>query len=418
MSERLVAVDFAERTDPGRDPTKQINEDSCAYKVTPLGHLAVVCDGMGGHEGGKAASNRAIAAIFSTFERGSQQAEQTPRGRADLLRAAIAQANAEVYSLAPPELHARPGSTVVAILVHPGGAEIAHVGDSRVYVVHGSQVIPLTRDHSVVEQLVAAGVLTPEQASKHPDANQIVRALGMKPDVDVDLAETPYSFVAGDTFILCSDGMSDLVKPEDLLQIVGSAPAAQIAGQLVDLANARGGHDNVTVQVLRARESADAPAAKPLPPTMVAQTIVDDRGSDPARITFVPPPSAAGAVGNAIASIPANPSRPVMPSSSGDEDDSSPRRSPAVILGVILGLLGLGIAGVALWLATAKHEHHNAQLSLTVDASVVPSATPTDSAPAETAAPIDTDAGVMLPPLGTSSSHHTHHPKPPSSATF
>jgi protein phosphatase len=407
MTERLIAVDFAERTDPGRDPTKQINEDSCAYRVTPLGHLAVVCDGMGGHEGGKAASNRAIAAIFSTFERGSQRAELTPRGRAELLKAAITQANAEVYSLAPPELHARPGSTVVAILVHPGGAEIAHVGDSRVYVVHGSQVIPLTRDHSVVEQLVAAGVLTPEQASKHPDANQIVRALGMKPEVDVELAEHPYSFVTGDTFILCSDGMSDLVKPEDLLQIVGSAPAAQIAGQLVDLANARGGHDNVTVQVLRARESADAPAAKPLPPTVVAQTIVDDRSSDPARITFVPPPSAPA---GAIASIPANPTRTAMPSSS-DEDDSSPRRSPAVIIGVILALVGLGIAGFALWLATAKHEHHTAQLSLIVDAGVVPPATPIDSAPAIPKAAVDIDAGLVLPPVSTSSAHgHSRRP--------
>jgi protein phosphatase len=414
MSERLVAVDFAERSDPGRDPTKQINEDACAYRVTPLGHLAVVCDGMGGHEGGREASNRAIKAIFSTFERGSQQAELTPRGRAELLKTAITQANIEVYSLAPPELHARPGSTVVAILVHPGGAEIAHVGDSRVYVVHGSQVIPLTRDHSVVEQLVAAGVLTAEQASKHPDANQIVRALGMKPDVEVEVAPHPYSFVAGDTFILCSDGMSDLVKPEDLLQIVSSAPAAQIAGQLVDLANARGGYDNVTVQVLRARESADAPAAKPLPPTVVAQTIVDDRGSDPARITFVPPPSAAGAIGNAIASIPANPSRPAMPSSSGDEDDSSPRRSLAVIIGVILGLVGLGIAGVALWLATAKHEHHTAQLSLIVDAGAAPTATPIDSAPPVATTQNDVDAGIVLPPLGTSSSR-PHRGRPPRS---
>jgi protein phosphatase len=412
MSERLVAVDFAERTDPGRDPSKQVNEDACAYKVTPLGHLAVVCDGMGGHEGGREASNRAIKAIFETFERGSQQAELTPRGRADLLRAAITQANTEVYSLAPPELHARPGSTVVAILVHPGGAEIAHVGDSRVYVVHGSQVIPLTRDHSVVEQLVAAGVLTPEQASKHPDANQIVRALGMKPDVEVDLAETPYSFVAGDTFILCSDGMSDLVKPEDLLQIVGTAPAAQIAGQLVDLANARGGHDNVTVQVLRARESADVSTAKPLPPTMVAQTVVD-APVDPARITFVPPPSAPAAIAGAIASIPAAPPpRSAMPSSTDEEE--SPRRSPAVIIGVILGLVGLGIAGVALWLATAKHEHHSAQLSLIVDAGVVPSATPTDSAPAPTDTPVDIDAGVVLPPPTLSAHIHSHHVRPPS----
>ncbi|MEO8878112.1 MAG: protein phosphatase 2C domain-containing protein, partial [Polyangiaceae bacterium] len=344
MSERLVAVDFAERSDPGRDPSKQINEDACAYRITPLGHLAVVCDGMGGHEGGKAASNRAIAAIFDAFERGSQQAETTPRGRAELLKSALVHANAEVFALAPPELHARPGSTVVALLLHPGGVEVAHVGDSRIYLVHGSQVVPLTRDHSVVEQLVAAGVLTPEQASSHPDANQIVRALGMKHDVDVELAPEPFSFVAGDTFILCSDGLSDLVKPEDFLQIVGSAPAAQIAGQLVDLANARGGHDNITVQVLRARESADAPAQKPLAPTMVAQTVVDAPPETQRPPTYIPP-APPGSNPDAPALLP--PIRPRAASASDEEE--SPRKSPAVIIGVILALAGIVIAGVALY---------------------------------------------------------------------
>ena len=406
MTERLVAVDFAERSDPGRDPSKQINEDACAYRVTPLGHLAVVCDGMGGHEGGKAASNRAIAAIFEAFERGSQQAESSPRGRAELLRSSIAFANSEVFALAPPELHARPGSTVVALLLHPGGVEVAHVGDSRIYMVHGAQVIPLTRDHSVVEQLVAAGVLTPEQASSHPDANQIVRALGMKPDVDVEIAETPFSFVSGDVFILCSDGMSDLVKPEDLLQIVGNAPAAQIAGQLVDLANARGGHDNITVQVLRARESAEASTQKQIAPTMVAQTVVDSPAEAPQRPTYVPPVPAA--VAGVIPPVRA-------PSPSSSDEDESPRRSPAVIVGVLLAMVGIAIAGVALYVAT-RHEHHVTELATTVDAAGLPSATPTDSA---SSAPVatDLDAGIVLPALVPSPhSHHHPHPSPSSSS--
>jgi hypothetical protein len=146
---------------------------------------------------------------------------------------------------------------------------------------------------------------------------------------------------------------------------------------------------------------------------MVAQTVVD-APVDPARITFVPPPSAPAAIAGAIASIPAAPPpRSAIPSST-DEEESSPRRSPAVIIGVILGLVGLGIAGVALWLATAKHEHHGAQLSLIVDAGVIPSATPTDSAPAPTAAPVDIDAGVVLPPPTSSAHIHSHHVRPPS----
>ena len=417
MSERLVAVDFAERTDPGRDPSKQVNEDSCGYKVTPLGHLAVVCDGMGGHEGGREASTRAVATIFAAFERGSFEASQTPRGRALLLKKAIEEANAEVYALAPPNVHARPGSTCVAMLLHPGGAELAHVGDSRIYLVHGAQVTQVTRDHSVVGQLVAAGVLTPEQAENHPDANQIVRALGMKKDVEVEIAEHPMPFVAGDAFILCSDGMSDLVKPEDLLQIVGSAPAAQIAGQLVDLANARGGYDNITVQVIRARESADQNVTKPIAQTVVepalagnvGKTVVDGpppaAPSDPHRTTYVPPMPVAGAP----------PSR--SPSSIDEEEQQPAHRSPAVVIGVLLALVGLVIAGVLVFVVTSRKPKHMIDL----DADLMPSASASSTEPTTLSEPSSVpsttivDAGPLAPLIPGPHSHH--RPTGSSSAT-
>lgn len=402
MPERLVAVDFAERTDPGRDPSKQVNEDSCGYKVTPLGHLAVVCDGMGGHEGGREASQRAVATIFAAFERGSFEASQTPRGRAALLKSAIEEANREVFALAPPNVHARPGSTVVAVLLHPAGADVAHVGDSRVYLVHGAQVLQITRDHSVVEQLVAAGVLTPEQASSHPDANQIVRALGMKQDVEVDITGTPIAFVAGDAFVLCSDGMSDLVKPEDMLQIVGTAPAAQVAGQLVDLANARGGHDNITVQVLRARESADAQPAKPLAPTVaepVAQTVIDApvAAQDPNRRTYVPPLP--------VAPAPTPASR--GPMSMDDEEPAPAHKSPAVLIGVALGVVGLVLAGLAIHLVTAKKPRHDLTLAIEADAAVAPAPSAVLSEPtAVPSAPAIVDAGPLTPLAPATHGHH------------
>ena len=407
MPERLVAVDFAERTDPGRDPSKQVNEDSCGYKVTPLGHLAVVCDGMGGHEGGREASMRAVAAIFAAFERGSFEASQAPRGRAALLKSAIEEANREVFALAAPTMHARPGSTVVAILVHPGGADVAWVGDSRVYLVHGSQVTQVTRDHSLVESLVAAGALTPEQAAQHPDANQILRARGMKADVEVDLSTAPVPFVAGDAFILCSDGMSDLVKPEDLLQIVGTAPAAQVAGQLVDLANARGGHDNITVQVLRVRESSDV-STKPIAPTIaepIAQTIVDaPAGSppNPGRTTYVPP----------VSPVPVAPRAAGSPTA-GDDDHEPAHQSPAVIIGVVIALAGLVLAGIAIHLQTSRKSKHDTSVAIDLDGGAPPPQATLSEPTAIPSAPPAQDAGALQPLAPPAHSHHHHSGPPP-----
>ncbi len=271
----LPAVEYGQKTDPGRDPEKHVNEDACGYRETPIGHLCVVCDGMGGHLGGREASNIAMQTIIERVESAAPDARPV-----DVLRDAVVLANQRVCAIAlgadaaPPrrgqrvEPQARPGSTVVALLLHAGGAEVAHVGDSRVYLVHGSQIFQVTKDHSMVQELVDAGFLTPAQATTHPNANQITRALGMSAEIDVDVRPQPVHVVAGDAFVLCSDGLSDLVEPPEILQIVGSAPPEQAAGQLVDLANARGGHDNITAAILRAREGTTAQASA-IPPTIV-----------------------------------------------------------------------------------------------------------------------------------------------------
>jgi protein phosphatase len=263
----LPSVELATRSDPGRDPEKQINEDASGHRETPFGHLCVVCDGMGGHAGGREASNLALATIFEYVAAAPPDARPP-----DVLRDAITAANLRVHALAPSSSdqgQGRPGSTVVAILVHSGGAEVAHVGDSRGYHVQGSQVFQITKDHSMVQELVDAGFLTPAQAAVHPNANQITRALGMKADVQVDVRPQPIRFVAGDAFVLCSDGLSDLVEPHEIHRTVSAAPAAQAAGNLVDLANARGGYDNITVLIARPRESASAS------PTVVMTTVAE-----------------------------------------------------------------------------------------------------------------------------------------------
>src|ERR1700761_9384033 len=124
-----IRLDFAQASDPGRDPNKQVNEDSCGYAETRFGHLAVLCDGMGGHYGGKEASRTAITPILEVLE---QIPLTMPPAAA--LKPAIEEAGRRVYLIGgPPENRARPGSTVVALLVHDKGLEVAHVGDSRAY---------------------------------------------------------------------------------------------------------------------------------------------------------------------------------------------------------------------------------------------------------------------------------------------
>ncbi len=281
----LPVVEYAERSDPGRDPDKQVNEDACGHRETRFGHLCVVCDGMGGHASGREAAQLALATIFEVF---AQAPEGTPAGA--LLKSAVEEASRRVHVMATSEVAmGRPGSTAVAIVVHAQGTEVVHVGDSRAYLVHAGQIFRITRDHSMVQEMVDRGLLTPQQAAHHPDANRITRALGMAPQVESELRPEPVLHVPGDAFVLCSDGLSDLVEDHEILGIVGSEPAAQAAGKLVDLANARGGHDNITVIILRTREAAAAVAA-PVAPT-VAQTSVM---ADPDEIPNAPPAMAQG----------------------------------------------------------------------------------------------------------------------------
>jgi PPM family protein phosphatase len=246
-------IEYALRSDAGRDPAKQTNEDAGAVVASALGWLAVVCDGMGGHAGGREASHAAVAAV--THGIASAGPHASPRS---VLRDAIVAANSRVRALGEQHRHGRPGSTVVAALIHAGGAEIAHVGDSRLYWVHDADIVAVTRDHSAVRALVDAGVLTPEQARSHPEANKITRALGIHDTVDVETIDVALAYAAGDYLILGSDGLSDLVEPDEMLAIVTSAPVAQAAGKLVDLANARGGHDNITALVIRFSTTAAA----------------------------------------------------------------------------------------------------------------------------------------------------------------
>ncbi|HVY47318.1 MAG TPA: protein phosphatase 2C domain-containing protein, partial [Minicystis sp.] len=249
-----LKIEFAQATDPGRDPNKQVNEDACGYAETRFGYLCVLCDGMGGHYGGKEASRTAITTIFEVIEQAPASA--TP---AQAMKAAIEEAGRRVYRLGgTPENRARPGSTVVAMLLHDRGIDVAHVGDSRAYVIRQNQIYPLTRDHSMVQGMIDAGMLTEEQAMGHPDSNKITRALGMKPEVDVEVRPEPMELFPGDILISSSDGLTDLALGNDILgcarQALASGALQHACNMLVKMANDRGGHDNITVQMARVLE--------------------------------------------------------------------------------------------------------------------------------------------------------------------
>lgn len=403
-SSKIPAVEIAVRTDPGRDPDKQVNEDSNVHVETKLGLLAVVCDGMGGHAGGREASELAIKTIVEIVEAAPPVANP---GAA--LKRAIEEANARIWSMPTAEAGFRPGSTVVAILAHDGGAEIAHVGDSRIYLVHGGAISQVTRDHSMVQEMVDRNIIRAEDAAKHPDANKILRALGIAKDVEVDLRPAPLGYVNGDVFILCSDGLSDLVEPAEILDLAGNNPAKQAAGQLVDLANARGGHDNITAMVIRMKATAtvsegagSARIAKTVPLTAMALPPTIDQSAGPTG-TVVGAPMAAPPMPQSapLPRLPP-PGAPARPVAHSDGAGGKPRAATAVI-GVVLALLAVGIVGALV--VTANQRKHQPTVVIDAGLTAPPATTPTESEPSSATedtpvAPAPTLKPWMLPDGG------------------
>ena len=391
-------VEIAVRTDPGRDPEKQVNEDAAAHAEVKLGLLAVVCDGMGGHAGGKEASELAVKSIVEIVTAAPEKT--APR---DALRVAIEEANRRVWSMPTSEGGFRPGSTVVAILAHAGGAEIAHVGDSRIYLVHSGAITQVTKDHSMVQEMVDRNIIKAEDAAKHPDANKIMRALGIAKDVEVDVRPEPIAFVAGDVFVLCSDGLSDLVTPSEILDIAGSKPSAQAAGQLVDLANARGGHDNITAMVMRMKGSASAGDAATIVKTMPLTAHEPTSGSTgtvltaPLQPTSSPDVAAAAAPATvlaapvaAVAAAAAIPPAPPPPPSERGERSKLP-----LVAGIVLTLIALAIVATFVW--SQQRPHRAPVVVVPFDAS--PPTTPAEE-DAGSVAPDITLAPVLAPPSG------------------
>lgn len=231
------------KTDRGRVRTD--NQDAYfAGKITDDSVFAVVCDGMGGANAGNVASELAVRHISEYVIR-SYRDGMDMTDTEKTLKNAIVSANISLYDKAVNNAElAGMGTTAVAAFVKDGTAVIAHVGDSRIYLVNG-EIKQLTRDHSVVQSLIESGKITPEDAKVHPRKNVITRALGAEEDVAVD--SDCINLSDGDTLLLCSDGLTNFLDDKDILKVFQNNDISAVAERLVEEANENGGGDNITV---------------------------------------------------------------------------------------------------------------------------------------------------------------------------
>lgn len=246
---------------------RELNEDSyCTVKelnipaevVARKGCLYAVADGMGGHAAGEVASRQAIESLFEHYY---ADVELSP---AESLQEAAARANESIFSQASGD-KAGMGTTLVAAVIKEDHLWVLNVGDSRAYLLHQGELAQITHDHSWVGEQIEAGILSEEQAHQHIYRSVITRSLGNTDTIETDLFRR--DLVAGDVLVLCSDGLTNMVGDEEIKQAVSEAPPDEAVQRLVELANARGGPDNITVIVARMQlpdESEIAPETKEL----------------------------------------------------------------------------------------------------------------------------------------------------------
>ena len=251
QADQVATVRFANLTDAGRVRTR--NED-CLGAFEPTdpellrsrGRLFVVADGMGGHTRGDVASRLAVKTLRDIYY-DAKRSELLP----EALRVSVQIANEVVYRESRLAAGESPmGTTLTTLVIRDHEAFLAHVGDSRAYLVRGGQIRQLTEDHSLVADLVRNGVLSATEAERHPSAHVILRALGLSEDVTIEV-QGPLPLRRGDTLVLCTDGLTRTVRSYEIRRLAGSRSPRRACERLVSLANERGGPDNITLQLIR-----------------------------------------------------------------------------------------------------------------------------------------------------------------------
>ena len=220
------------------------------------GVIALVADGMGGCNGGEVASAIACQKIPQVYF-----ASNGPAPAA--LRTSLEAVNTEIYQTAQaqPELRGM-GTTAVAFAVTSSHGWLAYVGDSRLYLIRRGQIYRMSEDHSMVFEMVHKGLLTAEEARNHAERNVLSRALGSRPQVEVSCWDEPFPIQPGDRYLLCSDGLHDLVTDQRMLELASSGELGAATERLVRTANENGGYDNISVILL---EAVDAAAGRSRP---------------------------------------------------------------------------------------------------------------------------------------------------------
>jgi serine/threonine protein phosphatase PrpC len=262
-----LEIQFFAATDVGRQ--REHNEDN--YLIDPKLHLFVVADGMGGHAAGEVASQIAVHELCRSVREHRDVIERFPRAGASdgdlsamrtevssMLERAVQQACATIYRASQEDPRKRGmATTCCALLLVGDRGFIAHVGDSRIYLVRGGQVHQITEDHSLINELVKRGKIKRDEVEKSPYAkykNAVTRAVGAHETVEADTLD--FDVLPGDQFLLCSDGMYAYLKETELPELLSSEDVAEVPRHLVAIANEGGGHDNITAVVVRVAEKA------------------------------------------------------------------------------------------------------------------------------------------------------------------
>ena len=229
------------------------NQDRYIAKKAPhlpsnASALIAVADGMGGHKGGEVASELAVEAVLEVLTTSNSKGSSTNQDRlTGTLKEAVLFANNKIYNAAKdPNLQGM-GTTLTTIVIKDMQAFLAHVGDSRAYLVRQGEMCQLTNDHSWVEEQVRAGLMSPEAASEDTRRNILTRAVGTNPTVEVETSVVDLQ--QNDTLLVCSDGLHSLVNNDEIFRIVDSFNAAKACSRLITAANDRGGNDNITVVI-------------------------------------------------------------------------------------------------------------------------------------------------------------------------
>jgi protein phosphatase len=251
-----AVLEIVTRSDPGM--VRSNNEDS--VMSNPLRGFAVLADGMGGYNAGEVASGMATALLGTELEKAFTERDPSssdPSGKSwaqVTIETDMARVNGSIYWAAQSQpQYAGMGTTLVVTVFHDNKVTVGHIGDSRLYRLRGEEFAQITRDHSLLQEQIDSGLITPEQARHSQNKNLVTRAVGIDPQVPAEIHD--HAVLPGDIYLLCSDGLNDMVDDDEIAMTLGalSANLELCAMQLIQMANDNGGRDNVSVILVKVK---------------------------------------------------------------------------------------------------------------------------------------------------------------------